>query len=199
MRIIPMTFKFIIPLLAAAMALAPASHASERDPFSDDGPSIGIPVQFASANGGTFRPDRLVIQTQSGTLLTELPRTSDNVRSEDRIGLSEVPLVSGLFQDRLAVSDARKGQIIGEVRRVGDTLVIDAATWPQSLQGLPVTLSTWTPRRGEVSYRLGRLPYVQGADAGGAGQVIGFAALIGGQLVIASNTYSAPGIADLFK
>ena len=77
--------------------------------------------------------------------------------------------------------------------------VVDALGWPQELQGLPVALSTRTPRRGEVSYRLGRLRYTQGVDAGGAGQVIGFAALVGGQLVIASNTYSAPGIADLFK
>lgn len=193
-----MTFKFLIPLFAAGVMLAPATQASERDPF-DDGPSVGIPVKFASANGGTFRPDRLIIQTQTGTLLTQLPRTSDDVRSEDRIGLSEVPLIGGVFAGRLAVSDARKGDVIGEVRRIGDALVVDATGWPQSLKGLPVALSTRTPRRGEVSYRLGRLSYVQGVDAGGAGQVIGFAALVGGQLVIASNTYSAPGIADLFK
>ena len=193
-----MSFRFLIPLFAASVMLAPASQASERDPF-DDGPQIGIPVKFASTNGGTFRPDRLIIRIQGGTLLTQLPRTSDDVRSEDRIGLSDVPLIGGVFQGRLAVSDARKGDIIGDVRRVGDSLVVDASGWPQSLQGLPVTLSTRTPRRGEVSYRLGRLRYTQGVNAGGAGQIVGFAALVGGQLVIASNTYSAPGIADLFK
>jgi len=121
------------------------------------------------------------------------------VRSEDRIDLSGAPLLGGLFQDRLASSDARKGEVIGDVRRVGDALVIDATAWPQGLQGLPVTLSTRTPRRGEVSFGLGRLNYSAGADVGGAGQVVGFAALVGGRLVIASNTYSAPGLADLLR
>lgn len=193
-----MTIKFLISLIAAGLALAPMTFASERDPF-DDGPSVGIPVKFSSANGGTFRPDRLIIQTQTGTLMTQLPRTSDHVRSEDRIDLSGAPLLGGLFQDRLAPSDARKGDVIGDVRRVGDALVINATGWPQGLHGLPVTLSTWTPRRGEVSYQLGRLSYVPGGDQGGVGHVLGFAAIVRGQLVIASNTYSAPGIADLFR
>ena len=192
-----MTRTFVIPLLAAALLGAPAAYSSERDPF-DDGPSVGIPLQFASTDGGTFRPRALTMLTASGVLSAALPATSDDVRSEERIDFSDSPLVGGLFQRRLAPSDARKGDMIGDVRRIGDALVIDAANWPDGLQGLPVVLSTWTPSRGEISYRLGRLSYGAAVEPVGGGHVIGFAALVDGQLVIASRAEGAPGLGELF-
>lgn len=194
MRISPMTYRSILPLIAA-IAIAPLAEAQGRDPF--DRPTVGVPVKFASTNGGSFRPRALVVITQSGAVIAALPATSNDARSEDRVDLSSAPLLGGVFRGRLAPSDARAGERIGDVRRVGDALVVDASAWPQELQGLPVTLTTRVPGDGAISYRMGRLDYGQTAPQGGGGTVLGFAALVDGQLVIASNGANIPGLSDL--
>ena len=158
-----------------------------------------LPLFFASENGGIFRPHGLVIQSRTGTLAVAVPNRGFEAQSEDHIELRDVPLLGGLFRKRLDPSDARKGDLLGPVSRVGNDLYINASGWPGSLSNLPVTVTTWTPRYGTISYRLGRQAYAPVSRSNIAGPEIGAAYLLDGQLVIASNGADVPSINDLVR
>ena len=167
-----------------------------RDPFFD-GPGNAVPLRFLAANGGTFQPRAIIVATQGQAISARLPRSSGSVRSEDRVDLRSIPYAGKLFSKRLMPSDASQGELIGDVQRMGDALFINAASWSGALDTAPVALTTWTPRHGTISYRLGRLSYNQTAGNAVAGPVLGAAYLVDGQLVIASNGVDRPSIHDL--
>ena len=190
--------KLLLPLIAA-LTLSSGQVATAdppRDPFFD-GPGNAVPLRFLAANGGTFQPRAIVLATQGSAITARLPRTSGRVRSEDRVDLRSIPYAGRLFSKRLMPSDARQGELIGDVQRVGDTLYVNAANWSGALDGTPVSLATWTPRHGTISYRLGLLDYGQASGPTRPGPILGAAYLIDGQLVIASNGVDRPSVYDL--
>lgn len=192
-----MRHTLLIPAALAALIAVPALAGEGREHGLWDRPTVGEPLRFQSANGGSFRPRALVIQTGAGASVARLPATSDDARSEDRVDLSGTALIGGLFQERLAADDARAGDLVGPVYRSGDTLIVDAGGWAGQVTGLPVTFATHTPQTGPVSYRLGRLSFAP-AQAPGNGGPIGQAYVLNGQLVIASPGNGAPGLDKLF-
>lgn len=163
--------------------IAGAAFAESRDPldrFNGNGP-----LRFRNAEGGAFRPVRLVLVTDQGNFGAPLPEAAE-IQSEDRLDLSSVPLVGEVFRGTLAPSDARQGVLVGDVQRVGDMLVVRAAGFPEGLVRASVVVSTSVPQLGPVSYAVGRLPY-RDASLPAAGEIIGSAHLVGSQLVIASR------------
>ena len=180
----------LIPLAAAfALVLSANGPASAGERSGDrfgDRPGVGEPLRFRDANGGAFRPSALIILSAAGTQIAPLPSTTNSARSEDRVDLSEIPLIGGLFGETLSTDDAREGRPVGKLQRVGDTLVLDARGSGISVTSLPVVMATNLPRHGAVSYRLGRLNYRPGG-AGGVGPVLGAAYEVDGKLVLAST------------
>lgn len=186
-----------VPALIAGVLVAGSVSAGGRNSDDWDRPGVGVPLRFQSEKGGAFRPRALVVQTANGAQVARLPAVSNDARPEDRVDLSGAPLIGALFQGRLAPADARRGDAVGPVVRVGDTLVVQATGWPGDLTGLPVTLATHTPRTGSVSYRLGRMTFAPGG-VGGGGIPIGQAFVVNGALVIASPGNGAPTLEGLF-
>ncbi|MEM6620870.1 MAG: hypothetical protein AAF674_01485 [Pseudomonadota bacterium] len=160
------------------------SWAGERGAFDRHGSSQ--PLRFRNADGGAFRPVELVLVTDRGTFGAILPENAE-IQDEDRVDLSGLPVVGGVFKGTTAPSDARDGLLIGPVERIGDMLVIRAAGFPDGLERAPVTLSTSVPRFGLISYPLGRLNYRPVVIPAVVGQPLGQAHLLDGQLVVASD------------
>lgn len=187
-------------VVSCALALVvPSAMAESRDEDGFDRPSVGVAISFASADGGSFRPRALIIHTASGAVSAQLPATSDDVASENRVDLSETGLIGGLFRGRLAPSDARRGQIVGQVIRSGDDLHVEATGWPGRLGDFPVAFSTRMRSYGLVSYRLGRLGYRAVSVPVPRGRVIGSAHIVRGKLVIASTEQDPPSLGDLIR
>jgi hypothetical protein len=176
----------IVGLALAALMMMPASAGERSGDVFGDRPGIGEPIRFRDANGGAFRPSDLVIINTAGAVLAMMPRTSSNVRSEDRVDLSETPLIGAIFQETLSTGDAREGQLIGPVLRSGDRLVVDARSSGFEVIDLPVVLATNLQRFGAVSYRIGVLRYTPSTIVPG-GERIGAAYLVDGRLVLAST------------
>jgi len=189
--------KHVLTLLAMlSMSAGQPSFANEdRDPFSG-GATVSLPLLFASANGGTFRPKGLVIETRSGSYSVAFPNRGFDARSDDRAALSGLPLIGGLFRPGLTPSNAER---LGEVWRSGDMLYVKAQDWPGELVNAPVTLATWTPRFGRISYRLGRQDYRLTGSKTVAGAILGTALLVNGQVVIASNGSDIPSLNDVVR
>ncbi|MEM9138733.1 MAG: hypothetical protein AAGB15_02795 [Pseudomonadota bacterium] len=197
-----MMYQRHIAALLTAMTVAvtaPATLADGRDRLGLDRPSIGVPLSFAASDGAAFRPRLLVIHTAGGAVAADLPATSDDVRSEDRVDVSGTPLIGGLFRGRLAPSDARLGQNVGQVVRAGDSLHVEALGWPGRLGDFPVAFATRVRSAGTVSFGLGRLGYRAVTMAMPSGRVIGSAHIVNGKLVIASAGDGPPSLGDLFR
>ena len=188
----------LLAALIAALHLTPAMAGGGRNAETWDRPGVGVPVQFQSENGGAFRPRILIVQTDTGLLRADLPATSDSVRSEDRVDLSDLPLLGSLFRQRVAPEDASKGVPVGMLFRDGDTLFLEASGWVQRLSGPPVVLSTYVPQLGSVSYGLGRLDFRPSADAAPGRDVpVGRAFLIDGKLFLASPGNGVQGLGSV--
>jgi hypothetical protein len=185
--------KLLFPLLFAALCFAAAVLAAqpapggERDSFLDERPGIGEPLRFRDALGGAFRPRTLILRGADGALAARLPSGARSARSEDRVDLSSAPLVGPLFRGTLDVATVRQAALVGPVYRVGDTLVVDAATAPSELAKRQVAFSTNLPQVGAVSYGVGPLDWTPVAAPAPAGGPIGSAHLVGGALVLASQ------------
>lgn len=178
--------KLILTLLMALVAL-PAT-AGDRPRGIEDRPGVGEPLRFRDASGGAFRPTELVMVVPGGTLRAPLPASVATAQNEDRMDLSETPLLGELFRETISPVDARGGEVVGPVYRFGSHLVVDAAGSAPDLTRRAVVLSADLPRLGSVSYRLGRLDFRddgRGATPGGA--QLGTAYLVDGRLVIASE------------
>lgn len=176
----------VLGLALAVMMAVPAGAGERSGDVFGDRPGIGEPLRFRDANGGAFWPSDLVILTSAGAQAAVLPRTSSGVRSEDRVDLSETPLIGAIFRETLSTGDAREGQLVGPVLQSGNRLVVDARSSASEVTNLPVILATNLPRLGAVSYRIGTLPYVPAGNAAG-GVEIGAAYLVDGRLVLASS------------
>ena len=187
--------------LILAFCLAPAAvPADEQDTNFDRLQGSGA-VLFRNANGGTFVPDRLVVIGAESTLGAPLPGTPRHIRNEDRIDISEIPVLGKLFQSGLSPQDARaKGAFVGTLHRDGKTLVLDARTVETDLTAYPVTLTSWLKQVGAVSFDLGPLSYSDGRAAA-EDEPIGAAFLVDGRLVLASEggEPGAPSIEALFE
>ena len=179
--------KHLVLTLLIALVAAPVV-AGERPRGIEDRPGVGEPLRFRDASGGAFRPTELVMVVPGGTLRAPLPASVTTAQSEDRIDLSETPLLGELFRETLSPVDARDGEVIGPVYRFGSHLVVEPAGEAPDLGKRPVVLTSDLPRLGSVSYRLGRLDFRDdGRPARVGGTTIGTAYLVGGRLVIASR------------
>lgn len=197
-----------LPIWALGVLLAVAGplSAGERQSGLAERPSVGEPLRFRDASGGAFRPTGLVVVTPGGALRAALPEAALEARSEDRVDLSEVPLIGGLFRSTLSPGDARTGTPLGPVYRVGDLLVVEASSPQPEIDGRAVVLAANLPTLGAVSYEVGRLSYRSGATAPRTGSAaIGSAYLVGNRLVIAADgggpAWSSVGalVKDLFN
>lgn len=175
-------------MMLAILATALPASAGQRDiDHNLELLEASQAIRFRNADGGTFDPDRIEIVTSSGTLAADFPGAPLAVRNEDRVDLSEVPVLGQLFRSGLSTGDAAaKGERVGAVYRNGATLIVDARDHVGEVTALPVTLTTNLARYGAVSFELGYLSYGAGA-ARPAGEPIGAAFLVDGRLVLASN------------
>ena len=188
--------------LAGLISLPMPVAAGERDRGIDDRPGVGQPLRFRDALGGAFQPTELVIVIPGGAVRAPLPEAALHARSEDRVDLSDTPLVGGLFQETLNPDDASAGTAIGPVYRRGDRLIVDAGGTSPEVQASPVVLTSNLPRLGAVSYTVGPLEYRKG---GGVlrtdSDPIGTAYLLDGRFVIAAEGGSPawPSVESLFN
>lgn len=192
----------IAVLLAAASGVfgGATARADESSNRFEDRPGVGTPVRFLAENGGAFRPDRLVIAAPDGVLVADLPRATNNARSEDRIDLSRVPRLGALFRDRLAPGDARAGALIGPVYRQGTALYLRTDQNVDTLTSRTMVLTSRLPRDGTVSFRFRQMRYSPTDPVSAPGPQIGRAYLLKGQLVIASNAVGEPpSLLDLLR
>lgn len=184
-RILPAIAAFGLTLMA--LPGTPAL-ADQRDRTFPDRPGVGQPVRFLGADGGAFQPRLLVISSPSGTVRAALPASTSEARSEDRIDLSETPLLGPLFEGTLSTAGARETEAVGTLFQApGGVLLLDSSTPAAELTSLPVVLTTNLPRVGGVSYPLSRLSYGGSGQVAGQGVQIGTAHIIDGRLVLASD------------
>ena len=175
-------------LIIAALATALPASAGQRDIDADLEQLIASQtIRFRNADGGTFNPERIVIFSDGRSVAADFPRAPREVRNEDRIDLSEVPILGELFSPTRSTQDAAaKGEKVGLVFRQGATLIVRASKPVDDLTLFPVRLSTNLARYGAVSFDLGYLEYGSGGGDP-AGEPIGAAFLVGEELILASN------------
>lgn len=185
--------KFVAPLLVAAGCMAaalpaslPAAAADERGSFLDERPGFDEPLRFRDERGGAFRPRSLVVTGAGGAVAARLPGAAD-AYSENRVDLSGAPVIGQLFRGTLDVATVRQGALVGPVYRVGNALVVDAASAPVDVTARPVALATNLPRYGAVSYPLGPLDWRAAMPPAAAGVQVGTAHIVDGALVLASR------------
>lgn len=179
--------------LALLIAMPMAGEARNRNDDSfDETAAFGFPLSFRSERGGRFEPERLVVLGRDGAWVAALPANA-RARSADHLDFSGLPVVGGLFQDRVAPSDAeRKGQQIGIVSRIGDTLVLDARSQAMPVTGRRLLLTSALPRVGTVTFDVGRPDFRPGRAPTSAGTRVGVAYLVDGALVLAADGQRPP-------
>ena len=192
-------------LSALPVMASPALASDERGSFLDERSGHDEPLRFRAENGGAFRPRTVVVAGAGGALAARLPGAA-NAMSENRVDLSNAPVLGPLFRPTLDVASVREGALVGPVYRVGDTLVIDAGTIhagaaPSEVVNRRVAISTNIPRYGAVSYQLGRLDWAPAAPPALAGEPIGSAHIVGQTLVLASRGGEPawPSVEALFR
>ena len=169
-------------------ALPAAARDGGEPPRSEGQPRFGHPLRFTDLAGNVYHPEWLVLLTPAGALAAPLPEVSGNTRSEERIDLSDLPLLGYLFDRRLAAGDAAlQGIRLGPLLRFGDTLVLDARTSDASLTDRDVVLTANFPGDGAISYRLGRLRFAPAERPSGTGVEAGAGYLVQGALVLAGE------------
>lgn len=179
-------------LLALLALPAPGVAKDRNDDSFDETAAFGFPLSFRSERGGRFEPERLVVLGRDGAWIAPLPANA-RARSADHLDFSGLPLVGGLFQERIAPSDAeRTGLQVGVVSRIGDTLVLDARAAAQPVTGRPLVLTSTLPRVGTVTFEVGRPAYRSGRAPGSAGARVGAAYLVDGALVLAADGQRPP-------
>lgn len=177
--------------------------AGDRDGGFRDRPGFGEQLRFRSADGGSFRPRTLMVLLPGSVMRAALPETAP-ARDENRLNISETPLVGKLFPSTLAPRNAREGQLIGPVFRRGDGLVLDAreGAGADGLSSRPLVLTSHLPRLGTISYAVGGVTYTQSGGAVGIdGAPIGAAYLLDGRLVLAGEGGGPewPSVESLFN
>jgi hypothetical protein len=185
----------VLPVMAS-----PALASDERGSFLDERSGHDEPLRFRAENGGAFRPRAVVVAGAGGALAARLPGAA-NAMSENRVDLSNAPVLGPLFRSTLDVASVREGALVGPVYRVGDTLVVDAGAAPAEVVNRRVAISTNIPRYGAVSYQLGRLDWAPAAPPAVAGEPIGSAHIVGRTLVLASRGGEPgwPSVEALFR
>ena len=180
--------RLVLIALACLLALPAVARDGGGPGRFEDRPRFGHPLRFTDLAGNVYHPEWLVLLTPAGALAAALPETSGNTRSEERIDLSDLPLLGYLFDRRLAAGDAAlQGIRLGPLLRFGDTLVLDARTSDASLTGRDVVLTANFPGDGAISYRLGRLRFAPTERPPGTGVEAGAGYLVQGALVLAGE------------
>lgn len=181
-------------LLVLAPLAAPAGEAPEG---LEDRPSVGIPVRFIDTRGFVFRPERLILASPAGTFAAAIPPTTDEAYSEDRLDLTGLPLVGPFFRERLAPGDARREGIpVGDLFRVGTSLLLETAATPHTLEGRRLVLTAALPRAGIVSFHLPPPAFHAAALPQGARVPAGRAYLIGENTLVLAGPGDAVLIDD---
>ncbi len=187
--------RFAAPLLVLIALFATPGLAGDPPGFQDR-PGLGQPLRYTDINENVFRPRRLVIVTPSGIYAATLPANARESRFEDRLDLSGLPLVGGLFRPRLAPQDAtREGMRLGPVTRFGDTIVVDAGATAVTPGNLRIVLTANFPRDGAVSHWLGTLQFAPAAAPAGAARAAGSAYIVDDTMVLAGPGFE-PRITD---
>lgn len=188
----------IAGILLGGLVTSPANADGEGPPTFEDRPQVGQPLRFTDAAGHVFQPERLVILTPQRAQAAPLPATTSRARSEEHLDLSGVPLIGHVFRHRFAPGDARRrGVAIGQIARIGDTLIVDARESPVAIDPRQIILTANFPRDGAVSYRLRGLRFAPTSEPGEVvAHPAGTAWLVGDTLVLAGAGYG-PAIEDL--
>lgn len=164
-----------------------------------EGLGMREPILFGDGDGGGFAVADVVVLAGDGTRSAVLPPFPPSPVSEERVDLSGTPLLGQVFKQRFGPADIEdNGLPLGPVYRSGDVLIVDLRRQEQPFQAVPVVLSSEIDGLGAISYRLGRLDFVETASPQGTGRQIGFAYLLGSTLALVADG-ERPAIRDLSR